>query len=189
MLRSLLKPMSLGGAKLEIIAQNITMSGKHGTISMPIPSFLELMFLPNDFIVIKTLKALTVKSERALAGSFKANLMLNIKGVNELHSKIVIFTGTGSSVKEGMVGQDGVDHAGLHMRLGKSHIVERVIPAGLICKVESSDIRETRLRVSGTDLSLVGRFASQLCVKNAYKGGIHVWVEGKEIPIKEGKSG
>ena len=76
MLRSLLKPMSLGGAKLEIIAQNITISGKYGTISMPIPSFLELVFLPNDFVVIKTLKALTVKSERALAGSFKANLIV-----------------------------------------------------------------------------------------------------------------
>lgn len=189
MLRSLLKPISLGGAKLEILGQNVTISGKYGTIEILMPSFLELALLPNAFVSIKNLKALTIKSERALAGSFKANLMLSIKGVNELHSKIVIFTGTGSSVKEGIVDQDGIQHPGLHMRLGKSHIVERVIPAGLTCKVESSDIRETRLRVSGISLPLVGRFASQLCVKNAYKGGIHVWVEGKEIPIKEGKSG
>lgn len=188
MLRSLSKPIELGSAKLELTAGTVQISGKHGTITMECPRFLEVTQVDNT-VVVKPLKSLTVKTERAMAGSFKANLMLNIKGVNELHNKFVIFTGTGCSVKEATITQDGVSCSGLQMRIGKSHIVERRIPDGLICKVESSDIRETRLRVSGIDLALVGQFASELRVKNAYKGGIHAWVEGKEIPLKEGKSG
>lgn len=188
MLRSLSKAIQLNDAKCELVGGLLNISGKHGKMTLKCPNFLELI-IDSKTIIINPLKNLTVKQDRAMAGTFKANLMLSIKGVNELHSKVVIFSGTGSSVKEGQVNQDGANVNGLLMRVGKSHIVERAIPDGLSCKVESSDIRETKLRVSGIDLTLVGRFASQLVIRRAYKGGVRAEIEGQAIPVKEGKSG
>jgi len=188
MLRGIHKPISLEGAKCSIESGMVKLAGKHGTSELSCPDFINCELKDGSInIVMKELGELS-KTQKALAGTFKANLVSWIKGVQHNHEKTVIFTGTGSSVK---VVQSNNDPKlkGLSMRLGKSHIVEKDIPEGITCTVVSADIRETRLQVTGISAAMVGQFAAELCIKNPYKGGIHAWIAGKEIPLRGGKSG
>ena len=75
----------------------------------------------------------------------------------------------------------------LIMRVGKSHLVEKIIPAGLQCKIESTDTKQTKMSIAGIDDQQVGQFASELRIKRAYKGGIRAWVEGDINVIKKRK--
>jgi large subunit ribosomal protein L6 len=120
-------------------------------------------------------------NDKAMAGTFVALLKQSIIGVTSGHSRVVIVTGTGSNIK---VAQDR-----LVMKLGKSHPIEKLIPQGISCAIESSDIRQTRLRINGIDEQKVGQFASELRIRRAYAGGIHAWVEGDISMIKKRKGG
>lgn len=177
MLRGITKPIPLDGVSCNINTESVDVSGKHGMSSVMRPDFIKCTV--SDGSIMLEVPTVLTKSQKAMAGSFKANLVASMKGVRSLHERTVIFTGTGASVK--VVGSQ------LAMRIGKSHPVDKEIPSGVTCKVESSDIRETRLKVTGTDAALIGQFASELCVKNPYKGGIHIWVEGKEVPLRKKK--
>jgi ribosomal protein L6P/L9E len=75
----------------------------------------------------------------------------------------------------------------LILRVGKSHLVEKRIPAGLQCKIDSADTKQTKMSVFGIDDQTVGQFAAELRIKRAYKGGIHAWVEGDPSIIKKRK--
>ena len=184
MLRSLNRPIDLHGATCSINIGTLSLTGKHGSSEYKFPEYIDCK-VENSSIVLQ-IKSELSKKQRAMAGSFKAGLISLIKGLQFKHERVVIFTGTGCSVK---VAAGDTTKAKLNMRVGKSHPVEKEIPDHITCVVESSDIRETKLKVSGVDAAAVGQFASELCIHNPYKGGIHAWIEGNEIPVKEGKSG
>lgn len=119
--------------------------------------------------------------ERAVVGTTRALIRNCIKGVFSGHQKTVIFTGTGVSVQ--IIGNT------LVMKIGKSHPVIRDIPNNVKCVIKSSDIKTLSLGIESVDKAAVGQFSRDLCdlSKNKYKGGIHIWIEGKEPKLKEGK--
>lgn len=180
MLRSIGKEIPLNSVTLsENQDSSIEVIGKLGKIKLVKPKFLDVVHSKESVVV--SIKEGILRNEMAMAGTFVAILKQSILGVTSGHSRVVIVTGTGSNVK---VVQDK-----LLMRLGKSHPVEKNIPNGVTCVVESSDIRQTRLRISGVNEQQVGQFASELRIKRAYAGGIHAWVEGDLSMIKKRKGG
>lgn len=182
MFRTISRSIPLNGAQFKVEGNQCTVTGKYGALHIDMLDYIKVSPNQEGQLSIELDKLSLNNGQKARVGCFKALLMSSIKGVQEMHSRVVIFTGTGSSVK--VVGQT------LQMRIGKSHIVEKIIVPGIECKVESADIRETRLRVSGIDAAKVGQFAAELCtVKNPYKGGIHIFIDGHQIPLREGKRG
>jgi large subunit ribosomal protein L6 len=185
MLRNFNRPIKVNGFTCKKDegkeVSKITFTGKNGSLQLDVPNYINFS-IEKDEIVLGLNRDLVSNQEKAMTGTVKALTMSYIKGVTEFHSRIVIFTGTGCNVK--VVGDK------LVMKIGKSHLVERVIPQGINCAIASSDIKETKLKVHGIDACAVGQFSKELCdlVKNRYKGGIHIWIEGKEVPLKEGKN-
>jgi len=181
MLRNFNRPIKLNGFTCEKAGSKVTFTGKNGSMDLEVPNYIDFT-IENGEVTLKVNRDFQSNQEKAMTGTIKALTMSYIKGVTEFHSRIVIFTGTGCNVK--------VIDGKLVMKIGKSHLVERVIPEGVNCAIHSSDIKETKLKIHGIDACSVGQFSKELCdlVKNRYKGGIHIWIEGKEVPLKEGKN-
>lgn len=195
MLRTILNPIKLkDGCSFDIvknsensplafdILQKARITGSLGSIELDLPSCLDCLY-ENGLLKIslkKSKKELS-KEDRAKVGTFKALLLSSMDGVSKYHSRVVIFTGTGVSVK--------VLDKKLSLEIGKSHPVLVDIPNSIHCAVESSDIKQIKLGVKGIDSCLVGKFVRELCdlVKNPYKNGKHIWPEDRELITREGK--
>jgi len=175
MLRNLDKPIALGSSKADCIESSLVLSGKLGKVSLPIPNSVSCHLIGDGLVV----KSELVSGKMAMVGTFIALAKQALLGVSQGHTRIVNFTGTGASVKVGQ-GQ-------LEMKLGKSHTVFKTIPEDIKCTIESSDIRQTKLKVFGISDQKVGQFASELRIKRVYKGGIHAWIEGDKVFIKKRK--
>lgn len=158
------------------------LTGSLGSIELELPESLDCKS-ENGFVKMSfaTSKKGISKQEKAKIGTFKALLISSMDGVTNYHSKVVIFTGTGVAVK---VLADKLD-----LEIGKSHPVLINIPKSISCVVESSDIKQIKLRVKGIDACLVGKFVRELCdlVRNPYKNGKHIWPEDRELITREGK--
>lgn len=182
-LRNFQKPIQLNGASCSIQSGSLLFKGPKGSIESPtIPNYLDIQ-VENNFLTIKQKDALIEKSDRSMAGTFKAIVKSLIEGVTESHSINVVFTGTGSNVQ--VVGNK------LIMKIGKSHLVERILPEGVKCALISSEIKFFKIGLSGVDASIVGKFARELCdmVINRYEGGVHIYIDTQKPQLKEGKKG
>ena len=175
MLRNLGKEIEIGTANVTVDGLVATFSDKLGQISVQIPDSAQCVVVQNAIKVT----ANQVAGQMAMIGTFIALVKQSIVGVTSGHSRIVNFTGTGASVK--------ISNGFLEMKLGKSHTIFKQIPEGIKCNIESSDIRQTRLKVFGISNQQVGQFASELRIKRVYKGGIHAWVDGDKVFIKKRK--
>lgn len=155
----------------------LEVSGKHGKMNHKIPESISVII--KDNVISFDKKREILYEDRKFIGTFISLLNSSIIGVNDLHETRVIFNGTGVSVEI----QDSV----IEMKLGKSHKIYRNIPEGLICEASSIDVKTFILSVKGVNKGLVTKFASEFRVKRSYKGGIHVYIEGKKPKLKEKK--
>jgi large subunit ribosomal protein L6 len=195
MLRTILNPIKLkDGCSFDVIKhstsiistadvlQKAKITGSLGSIELDLPSCLDCLY-EDGFLKIsfKNSKKQLSKEDRAKVGTFKALLLSSMDGVSNYHSRVVIFTGTGISVK--------VLDKKLNLEIGKSHPVLVSIPESISCVVQSSDIKQIKLGVKGIDSCLVGKFVRELCdlVRNPYKNGKHIWPEDRELITREGK--
>ncbi len=181
MIRNLQKEIELNNVQVEAQNSHLCFKGPKGSIVLPMESsFLKVTINDNTLSLSAPLDTLSSK-ERATIGTMRALIKNCISGVVEKHSKMVIFTGTGLSVKI-------IDDV-LVMKIGKSHLVTEKIPTIVACSIKSSDVRSVNLLIESVDKCAVGHFARFLCdlSKNKYKGGIHIYIHGHEPKLKEGK--
>lgn len=184
MIRNLQKPIDFEKTTaIELKERVLHFAGPKGKIELGISSScLKININQSDSTVHLSAPIADISSkERAVVGTIRALIKNSIKGVFSGHHKTVIFTGTGLSIQ--IVGNT------LVMKIGKSHPVIKDIPSNVKCVIKSSDIKTLSLGVESVDKAAVGQFARDLCdlSKNKYKGGIHIWIEGNEPKLKEGK--
>lgn len=175
--RKLNKSVQLNDVTASVNSNVLQLSGKHGTMSHKIPESINVNLEQNVMNFTKTREILS--DDKKFIGTFISLLNSSIIGVKEMHESKIIFKGTGVSLK--------IENNQLEMKLGKSHKVYKDILTGLTCTIISSDVKHSVLSVKGVDKGLVTRFASELRIKRAYKGGVHVFIEGKEPRLKERK--
>ena len=152
----------------------VTIKGKEGELSRT--------FNKNNInieVVDGTVKLTPVKDtleNKALWGTFASHIINMIEGVNKPYEKRLVVEGIGYKAD--------VSPTEITLKVGFSHLVKKLIPAGL--KVSSD---KGVLIISGIDKELVGSFASAVkAVKKPepYKGkGIRF--EDEVIRRKEGK--
>ena len=176
--RSLNQAIALNGSSVSVNGPSISIAGQYGSISYNLPKGIDkietnqnmLHFLKSDQIDYE---------DRKYIGTFISLLKSGIFGVNNMHETRVVFKGTGVFIE--------VVEGKINRKIGKSHVVTRHIPEYLQCEVISSDVKRSILSVKGIDKGKVSMFASEFRVKRSYKGGIHVFIEGKEPRLKEKK--
>ena len=176
-------PASESLAFASIVSSRIArIAGPLGSIDLELPDSLTCSFEDNTLKIdlLKSKNELS-KDEKAKIGTFKSLVLSSITGTTQYHSRVVVFTGTGIDVKV-------VDQK-LKLEIGKSHPILLDIPTSLSCAVESSDIKQIRLRVKGVDSAQVGKFVRELSdlVRNPYKNGKHIYPEDRELITREGK--
>jgi ribosomal protein L6P/L9E len=184
-LRNFSKPINLNGAECLVQDSLHLLKGKKGEMYLKnLPSFLDLIVIEGAICMQLSKdksKASLDKSARALIGTVNSTLKSIIKGVNEGHNVSIIFTGTGAGVE--------IKGTMLHLKVGKSHIVNIPFPKGIECSVPTGNTKVVKLVISGVDLCRVRQFAKEICdlSKNRYEGGIHIFPENNPPVLKKGK--
>lgn len=184
MIRNLEKPIQFNkDISVKSGESCLSFSGPKGNLELPVLSPYLKVEINDSSLHLTTSESLISMSnkDRALIGTIRALIKNCLKGVLEAHKKTVLFTGTGVSVQ--------IAQNQLNMKIGKSHIVVKDIPNHISCTTKASDIKTVSLTIEGSDKAVVGQFARELCdlSKNKYKGGVHIWIVGKEPKLKEGK--
>jgi large subunit ribosomal protein L6 len=169
------KPVKLGEDIQAVIEANqVTLKGSRGSLSLAIPDSLDVVRL-GDSLVVK--KKTDVNQARADHGTVRQLLASMAKGVTQGWSKKLQVVGTGYVAQK--KGQ------GLNLSLGLSHQIDFPAPDGIQFEVEGDVIS-----VIGFDKQRVGEVAYQirsLRPPDAYKGkGIRYLDE--EIKLKPGKA-
>ena len=171
-------PIELTGLNVKVSLDNgsVDISGKHGTLKHVLPKGIGLDISENDIKIILTSDAKDPKLN-ALAGTTRALLANNVKGVSELFFKKMQLVGVGYRAQL-------KDHC-LSLTLGKSHPEEFKIPEGITIETPS----QTEIIIKGIDKQLVGQVAANIRAlrpPEPYKGkGIRYADE--RIIIKETK--
>lgn len=168
------KPIGLGeGIKVEIGEKNITVSGKEGTLTLPILDYVKAEIKDAKLYFTKTADH---KQARANLGTMASLAKNALEGVSQGFIKSLEIEGIGYRVTlEGQI---------LVLNVGFTHSVKFEPPKGIRITVEKNLIK-----VSGVDKSLVGETAAKIRkIKKPepYQGkGIHYL--GEVIRRKAGK--
>lgn len=184
-LRNFEKSVTFGNAKCSLDGRVIRLNGQKGEIeSSEVPSFIDIKIEDNQINLALASgfnKQTLDNSQRAMIGTVKSLLKSMIKGVNEGHEVPIIFTGTGVGIE--------LKNNQLHLKIGKSHIVVKEVPKGVVCTIPTGNIKVTKLIISGVDLCKVMQLARELCdlSKNRYQGGVHIFLEKNPPVLKKGK--
>ena len=162
------------GVTVEIVENNVKVTGPKGTLSLPIMENIVVEVNENELLVKRSNEQIKTK---AMHGTTNANLKNMIEGVTNGFSKGLEIIGVGYRFTlKGDV---------LVVSAGYSHPVEMEIPEGLT--VES--VSNTEIKVSGIDKTLVGEFAANIRKvrkPEPYKGkGIRY--KDEHVRRKEGK--
>ena len=162
------------GVTVEIVENNVKVTGPKGTLSLPIMENIVVEVNENELLVKRRNEQIKTK---AMHGTTNANLKNMIEGVTNGFSKGLEIIGVGYRFTlKGNV---------LVVSAGYSHPVEMEIPEGLT--VES--VSNTEIKVSGIDKTLVGEFAANIRKvrkPEPYKGkGIRY--KDEHVRRKEGK--
>ncbi len=174
--------MSRIGKQTVVLPDNVTIkigdgvvdvTGKLGTLHVPVPDVLEVKQEGSDVLVIPTKKT---KQMTALWGLTRALLMNAVIGVAEGYSKKLIIEGIGYRAK--------LEGTTLVLELGYSHDIRIDAPEGIAFELE-----KTTITISGFDKQLVGNTAAKIRAyrkPEPYKGkGIRY--DGEVIRRKAGK--
>ena len=167
------KPIALGkGVELNIQAENVTVKGPKGTLSIAKPAGVEVK-VEGDTALFSTENA----EQIALTGTLRAILANMVKGVSEGFERKLELVGVG--YRAAMQGKD------LNLSLGFSHPVLFKAPEGITIATPT----QTEIVVSGADKQRVGEVAAKIRgyrPPEPYKGK-GVKYAGENIIRKEAK--
>jgi large subunit ribosomal protein L6 len=160
------------GVTATIAAENVTVKGAKGTLSLP---------LQTGVSIEQKDKQLQVKfaneDSRIQAGSTRAHLANMILGVTKGYEKKLELQGVGYRAS--------VQGKSLNLTLGFSHPVNYPIPEGISIETPS----QTEILIKGIDRQKVGQVAAEIRdvrPPEPYKGK-GVRYAGEKIELKEGK--
>jgi large subunit ribosomal protein L6 len=167
------KPIALGkGVELNIQAENVTVKGPKGTLSIAKPAGVEVKVEDGNALLSANDAALV-----PMAGTLRAILANMIKGVTEGFERKLELVGVG--YRAAMQGKD------LNLSLGFSHPVLFKAPEGITIATPT----QTEIVVSGADKQRVGEVAAKIRgfrPPEPYKGK-GVKYAGENIIRKEAK--
>jgi len=168
-------PVALAqGVSAEVKDGSITVKGKLGTLSLAIPSEIDVKIADNQVSVMPSVQ--TIRA-RMMWGTTRNNVANMVKGVSEGFKQVLEIEGVG--FRAAVQGKD------LVMQLGFSHEVRYAMPQGIEIKAE----KPTLISVTGFDRQKVGQVAAEIRAMKKpepYKGkGIKY--AGERIRRKEGK--
>lgn len=169
------KPIALPkGAELKLEKSLVTVKGPKGTLSLDIPTGLDLSQGDEGIALAIDEK----KLKRPFLGLYRALLNNVLVGVTEGFQKKLTLIGVGfRAALKGNV---------LNLQLGYSHPIDLDIPEGLKVTVDKS----TSITIEGCDKQVVGQFAADIRSKRPpepYKGK-GVRYENEYVRKKAGKS-
>lgn len=135
------------GVTVEAKGGTLSVKGKNGTLSRPIPDMLSIEVKDGHAVVSLRPGG---ESARNLYGLYRTLLANMVKGVSEGFTKTLEIVGVGykAEVKKNM----------LQMALGYSHPVIFPLPEGIRAEVEANTV----IKVSGADKELVGLTAAKI---------------------------
>ena len=162
------------GVKAEMKNGALTVSGKLGTLHLPVHNEVEVSVEGGQISVKPKTTSL---HGRMLWGTTRNNIANMVKGVSAGFKRVLEIDGVG--FRAAMQGKE------LVLQLGYSHEVRYAVPEGIEIKAE----KPTTISVSGFDRQKVDQVAAEIRSMRKpepYKGkGIHY--EGEKIRRKEGK--
>ena len=167
------KPIALGkGVELNIQAENVTVKGPKGTLSIAKPAGVDVKVEDGNALLSANDAALV-----PMAGTLRAILANMVKGVTDGFERKLELVGVG--YRAAMQGKD------LNLSLGYSHPVVFQVPNGITIATPT----QTEILVSGADKQQVGEVAAKIRAyrkPEPYKGkGIRY--SGEKIIMKEAK--
>ena len=167
------KPIALGkGVELNIQAENVTVKGPKGTLSIAKPAGVDVKVEDGNALLSANDAALV-----PMAGTLRAILANMVKGVTDGFERKLELVGVG--YRAAMQGKD------LSLSLGFSHPVLFKAPEGITIATPT----QTEILVSGADKQQVGEVAAKIRAyrkPEPYKGkGIRY--SGEKIIMKEAK--
>ena len=167
------KPIALGkGVELNIQAENVTVKGPKGTLTIAKPVGVDIK-VENDTAQVSANDPSLVP----LAGTLRAILANMVQGVTQGFERKLELVGVG--YRAAMQGKD------LNLSLGFSHPVLFKAPEGITIATPT----QTEIVVSGADKQRVGEVAAKIRgfrPPEPYKGK-GVKYAGEKITLKEGK--
>jgi large subunit ribosomal protein L6 len=167
------KPIALGkGVELNIQAENVTVKGPKGTLSIAKPAGVDVKVEDGNALLSANDAALV-----PMAGTLRAILANMIKGVTDGFERKLELVGVG--YRAAMQGKD------LNLSLGFSHPVLFTAPEGITIATPT----QTEIVVSGADKQRVGEVAAKIRSfrpPEPYKGK-GVKYAGENIIRKEAK--
>jgi large subunit ribosomal protein L6 len=140
------KPVVIpAGVKVEVGDGALTVTGKKGTLSRPIPGSVAVE-------VSGSAATVTLRDEAArnLYGMYRTLLANMVQGVGEGFTRTLEIVGVGYKAE--------VKSGSLQLALGYSHPVLFPLPQGITAEVEANTI----IKVSGSDKELVGQTAARI---------------------------
>jgi len=167
------KPIALGkGVELNIQAENVTVKGPKGTLSIAKPAGVDVKVEDGNALLSANDAALV-----PMAGTLRAILANMVKGVTDGFERKLELVGVG--YRAAMQGKD------LNLSLGFSHPVLFTVPEGITIAPPT----QTEIVVSGADKQRVGEVAAKVRgfrPPEPYKGK-GVKYAGENIIRKEAK--
>ncbi|OGM04767.1 50S ribosomal protein L6 [Candidatus Woesebacteria bacterium RIFCSPHIGHO2_12_FULL_42_9] len=134
------------GVSVEILDEEVKVSGPKGTLSLRIPSGISVVQKEEEISLVSSKKSKTGKS---LYGTTRALLANNVKGVSDGWTKELELVGTGYRAE--VVGGN------LVLAVGYSHPVKISAPDSITFKVE-----KTFITIEGPNRELVGQIAANV---------------------------
>jgi large subunit ribosomal protein L6 len=136
------KPIDVANIECNLTKDKLTFKGKHGDLSIDIPSSVTISIEEN---------ALTVASESERNLGLYFSLIKNMAvGVNQQFTEELILNGVGYRV--------ALSNNKLNFNLGYSHPAEYVLPDN----VKAEIISPTEIKLVGVDKQLVGQVAAEI---------------------------
>jgi len=162
--------------KVELVGQEIRITGKHGELEYAIPNEIKVSFNENTLFVEKKVETRIARQKYGLVRALINNMVI---GVSEQFERRLQMVGVG--YRSQVSGKD------LTLSVGYSHPVVFSAPEGIDVQVEAN----TNIIIRGVDKEKVGLLASQIRAvrpPEPYKGkGIRYLNE--YVARKAGKSG
>jgi large subunit ribosomal protein L6 len=161
------------GVKVEVGDGALTVTGKKGTLSRPIPGKVAVEVSGSEAKVL-----LLDDGAGNLYGMYRTLLSNMVQGVGEGFTRVLEIVGVGYKAE--------VKPGGLQLALGYSHPVVFPLPQGVTAEVEANTV----IKLSGMDKELVGQTAARIRMlrkPDAYKNkGIRY--RGERLVKKVGKA-
>ena len=168
------KPIALGkGVELNIQAENVTVKGPKGTLSIAKPAGVDVKVEDGNALLSANDAALV-----PMAGTLRAILANMVQGVSQGFERKLELVGVG--YRAAMQGKD------LNLSLGFSHPVLFTAPEGITIATPT----QTEIVVSGADKQRVGEVAAKIRGFRPPEpyGGKGVRFQGEKVREKAGKA-